>query len=84
MTESRRHPGLASGPTTCIPPFNNKKARQALLYMVDQEMYLQAVIGQRKYYRDLSELSSCAAAAVRDDGVAARRASPTSSAPGSS
>ena len=38
-------------PNHLQPPFNNKKARQALVYMVDQEQYLQAAIGQSKYYR---------------------------------
>jgi len=38
-------------PNHLQPPFNNKKARQALLWMVNQEMYLQAAIGQAKYYR---------------------------------
>src|SRR5947208_3523074 len=31
------------------PPFNNKKARQALLYSVDQSKYLKAAIGVEKY-----------------------------------
>jgi peptide/nickel transport system substrate-binding protein len=38
-------------PNHLQPPFNNKKARQALVYMVDQEQYLQAAIGLPKYYR---------------------------------
>src|SRR5881628_1570473 len=38
-------------PNHLQPPFNNKKARQALTYMVDQERYLQAAVGQAKYYR---------------------------------
>jgi peptide/nickel transport system substrate-binding protein len=38
-------------PNHLQPPFNNKKARQALVYMVDQQQYLQAAIGQAKYYR---------------------------------
>ena len=33
------------------PPFNNKKARQALLYIVDQPKYLKAAIGVEKYYK---------------------------------
>ena len=31
-------------PNHLHPPFNHKKARQALLHMVDQEMYLQAAM----------------------------------------
>jgi len=38
-------------PNHLHPPFNNKKARQALVAMVDQETYLHAIIGQAKYYR---------------------------------
>ncbi len=41
------------------PPFNEKKARQALLYMVDQREYLQAAIGQPKYYRTCAALFTC-------------------------
>ena len=58
-----RHPGVSIvtydpignqgwvRPNHLQPPFNNKKARQALVYMVDQERYLQAAVGQAKYYR---------------------------------
>src|SRR6267378_783802 len=41
------------------PPFNNKKARQALLYIVDQSKYLKAAIGVDKYYRTCSALFTC-------------------------
>jgi len=37
-------------PNHLHPPFNNKKARQALIAMMNQEMYLQAAIGVPKYY----------------------------------
>jgi len=46
-------------PNHLHPPFNNKKARQALLYMVDQEMYLQAAIGQAQYYRTCPGIFFC-------------------------
>jgi peptide/nickel transport system substrate-binding protein len=46
-------------PNHVQPPFNNKKARQALLYMVDQQQYLQAAIGQPKFYRTCPALFSC-------------------------
>ena len=32
------------------PPFNNPKARQALLYLVDQDLYGQAVAGDKSLY----------------------------------
>lgn len=38
-------------PNHLHPPFDNKKAREALLWMVDQRTYLEAAIGQAKYYR---------------------------------
>ena len=46
-------------PNHLQPPFNNKKARQALLYMVDQEKYLQAALGQPKYYRTCPAVFTC-------------------------
>ena len=33
------------------PPFDNPKARQALLYMVDQADYMQVAIGNPDYWR---------------------------------
>lgn len=42
------------------PPFNNVKARQALLYMVDREEYARAIVGDPKYYfRDCRALFGC-------------------------
>ena len=46
-------------PNHLHPPFNNKKARQALLYMVDQKMYLDAVIGNDKYFRTCPAIFMC-------------------------
>ncbi len=46
-------------PNHLQPPFNNKKARQALLYMVDQPAYLQAAIGQPKFYKTCPALFTC-------------------------
>jgi peptide/nickel transport system substrate-binding protein len=46
-------------PNHLHPPFNNKKARQALLLAVDQTHYLQAVIGNAKYYRACPGLFMC-------------------------
>jgi peptide/nickel transport system substrate-binding protein len=40
-------------------PFNNKAARQALLYAVDQQKYMQAVIGNPKYYRACPSVFMC-------------------------
>jgi peptide/nickel transport system substrate-binding protein len=46
-------------PNHLHPPFNAKKARQALLYMMDQPTYLQAAIGQAKYYRPCPSVFAC-------------------------
>ncbi|PYM12396.1 MAG: ABC transporter substrate-binding protein [Candidatus Rokuibacteriota bacterium] len=46
-------------PNHLHPPFNNKKARQALLSMVDQPTYLQAAIGPAKYYRTCQSVFAC-------------------------
>ena len=46
-------------PNHLHPPFNNKKARQALLWMVNQETYLQAAIGQAKYFRTCAGYFMC-------------------------
>jgi peptide/nickel transport system substrate-binding protein len=46
-------------PNHLHPPFNNKKARQALLYAVDQQKYLAAVIGQPKYFRTCPSVFMC-------------------------
>jgi peptide/nickel transport system substrate-binding protein len=46
-------------PNHLHPPFNNKKARQALLYMMDQPKYLQAAIGQPKYFRSCPAVFTC-------------------------
>ena len=66
-------------PNHLHPPFNNKKARQALLSMVDQGRYLQSAIGQARYYRTCPALFTCgspwesAAGAVKQDLDRARR-----------
>jgi peptide/nickel transport system substrate-binding protein len=44
----------------CIhPPFNNKKAREALLHIMDQETYLAWAIGQSQYYRTCYSVFAC-------------------------
>jgi peptide/nickel transport system substrate-binding protein len=46
-------------PNFLHPPFNNKKARQALLHMMDQETYLAWAIGQPQYYRTCYSVFAC-------------------------
>ena len=46
-------------PNFLHPPFNNKKARQALLHMMDQVTYLAWAIGQSEYYRACASVFAC-------------------------
>jgi peptide/nickel transport system substrate-binding protein len=46
-------------PNHLHPPFNNKKARQALLHMMDQVTYLHLAIGQPQYYRTCYSVFAC-------------------------
>lgn len=41
------------------PPFNNKKARQALMWMVHQETYLRVAIGDRRFWRTCLAFFTC-------------------------
>jgi peptide/nickel transport system substrate-binding protein len=44
------------------PPFDNRKARQALLHAVDQSQYLKAAIGVEKYCRPCPAMFACGGA----------------------
>jgi hypothetical protein len=46
-------------PNCLHPPFNNKKAREALLHMMDQVTYLAWAIGQSQYYRACNSVFAC-------------------------
>ncbi|HXH13657.1 MAG TPA: ABC transporter substrate-binding protein [Alphaproteobacteria bacterium] len=46
-------------PNHLHPPFNHPKARQALLWMVKQETYLQAAIGNPKFWRPCGAFFMC-------------------------
>ena len=46
-------------PNCLHPPFDNRKARQALLYMMDQVTYLAYAIGQSEYYRPCYSVFAC-------------------------
>ena len=46
-------------PNHLHPPFNNKKARQALLYMMDQTTYLSLAVGITDYYRSCHSVFAC-------------------------
>jgi peptide/nickel transport system substrate-binding protein len=59
-------------PNHLQPPFDNKKARQALLHLVDQPMYLQAAVGQPKYYRSCGAYFMCGSPYESAAGAPAR------------
>jgi peptide/nickel transport system substrate-binding protein len=46
-------------PNCLHPPFNNRKARQALVHMVDQVTYLAWAIGPSQYYRTCDSVFAC-------------------------
>lgn len=46
-------------PNHLHPPFNNRKAREALLHMMDQVTYLAWAIGPSKYYRPCYSVFAC-------------------------
>ncbi len=77
ITDPRGNQGWIR-PNCVQPPFDNKKARQALLYLVDQNTYLQAAVGQPKYYRTCPSYYMCgtpyetAAGTVKPDPERAR------------
>ena len=58
VTDPRGSQGILR-PNHLHPPFNNKKARQALLSMVDQASYLQATIGNPKFYKTCPAVFMC-------------------------
>ena len=58
VTDPRGSQGILR-PNHLQPPFNNKTARQALLYAVDQQKYMQAVIGNPKYYKSCPSVFMC-------------------------
>ena len=50
------------------PPFNNKKARQAMYHLVNQEDFLRAVVGDPKYYRVCHGMITCGSPLESDGG----------------
>ena len=50
------------------PPFNNVKARQAMYYLINQENFLRAVVGDPRYYRICHGLITCGSPLGNDGG----------------
>lgn len=46
-------------PNHLYPPFNNVKARQALLYILDQDLYGKAIAGDKRFYRNCPAYLMC-------------------------
>jgi peptide/nickel transport system substrate-binding protein len=51
------------------PPFNNVKARQALLYLVNQQDVMKAAIGNPKYYRTCGAYFGCGTPMENDENT---------------
>ncbi len=54
-----------------LPPFDNLKMRQALLYAVDQHEYMAALAGETKYWRTCYSYFSCAGTMASEAGAEA-------------
>jgi peptide/nickel transport system substrate-binding protein len=52
------------------PPFDNIKARQAMYYLVNQEDFLRAIIGDPEYYTICHSLFTCGSPLANDAGTA--------------
>ena len=50
------------------PPFDNIKARQAMYYLINQEDFLRAIVGNPKYYRVCPGLLTCGGPYENDGG----------------
>ena len=51
------------------PPFDNVKARQAMYYLINQEDFLRAIVGDPKYYRVCPGLLTCGGPYENDGGT---------------
>ena len=58
-------------PNHLHPPFNHKKARQALLWMVNQEDYLRAIVGAEQYWDTCTAYFMCGTPLETDAGAEA-------------
>jgi peptide/nickel transport system substrate-binding protein len=52
-----------------LPPFDNEKMRQALLYAVDQSEFMAAVAGDQKYWHTCYSFYSCGGPMASDAGA---------------
>ncbi len=52
------------------PPFNNPKIRQAAMMALNQEDFLEGIIGDKRYYRTCKSLFPCGSPLASDAGMA--------------
>lgn len=52
-----------------LPPFDNPKAREAMLWLIDQEAYMNAVIGDPEYWSVCGSIFSCGSPMESKAGV---------------
>ncbi len=53
------------------PPFNNPAIRRAVQMAVNQRDYLEAVVGNSRYYRECKSFFSCGTPLASDEGIGA-------------
>ena len=56
-------------PNHLHPPFNDVRARRALLYLMDQESYLRAMFGEPEFWRVCRAYFNCGAPLATDAGA---------------
>lgn len=56
------------------PPFDNKLARQAMLWLMDQNLYLQAAVGNPAFYTECFSLYACGSPLDTNVGMEALKA----------
>ena len=52
-----------------LPPFDNPKAREAMLWLIDQDAYMNAVIGDPEYWSVCGSIFSCGSPMESKAGV---------------
>jgi peptide/nickel transport system substrate-binding protein len=51
------------------PPFDKKEVRQAMLWLIDQNLYMQAAVGNPDYYTECFSLYACGSPLETDAGM---------------
>ncbi|MBI1773883.1 MAG: ABC transporter substrate-binding protein [Proteobacteria bacterium] len=60
-------------PNFLHPPFNNEKARQALMHVINQEDFLRAAFAEPEFYKICWAFMACGTAMASEDGMDAYR-----------